>query len=295
MKEEFKKYLAMILAVFCTAALSILFFFILFRLEALRSGTKKVLDILMPFIYGAGIAYILKPICNTYERFLEKHWHPKRQQLIGTASVVGSVVTGLVIIYAVLAMLLPQLAVSISRMARSLPQMVDSISSMVDRLFEGNEIIQNYIMQLSDAGTESISGWLKDSILPYMNMILTGLSDSMINAAGIFMNLFIGLVVAIYLLSGRKKFKKQGKLILYSLFNIIGPKILGSSTGLSGIWVLFSILFFGGLFGFVGMLIGVPVFAVIYDLIRQLIVRGLELRNKSKMFDEYELEYPRKD
>ena len=267
---------------------------------------------------------------------------------------------------------------------------------MVDRLFEGNEIIQNYIMQLSDAGTESISGWLKDSILPYMNMILTGLSDSMINAAGIFMNLFIGLVVAIYLLSGRKKFKKQGKLILYSLFkerwankiveeirfadrvfsgfiggklldsaiigvicyagmmvlglpyailisvivgvtniipffgpyigaipsaiilltvspmsclifvifivilqqvdgNIIGPKILGSSTGLSGIWVLFSILFFGGLFGFVGMLIGVPVFAVIYDLIRQLIVRGLELRNKSKMFDEYELEYPRKD
>ena len=218
MKEEFKKYLAMILAVFCTAALSILFFFILFRLEALRSGTKKVLDILMPFIYGAGIAYILKPICNTYERFLEKHWHPKRQQLIGTVSVVGSVVTGLVIIYAVLAMLLPQLAVSISRMARSLPQMVDSISSMVDRLFEGNEIIQNYIMQLSDAGTESISGWLKDSILPYMNMILTGLSDSMINAAGIFMNLFIGLVVAIYLLSGRKKFKKQGKLILYSLF-----------------------------------------------------------------------------
>ena len=41
--------------------------------------------------------------------------------------------------------------------------------------------------------------------------------------------------------------------------NIIGPKILGSSTGLSGIWVLFSILLFGGLFGFVGMIIGVPV------------------------------------
>ena len=77
--------------------------------------------------------------------------------------------------------------------------------------------------------------------------------------------------------------------------NIIGPKILGSSTGLSGIWVLFSILLFGGLFGFVGMLIGVPVFAVIYDLIRQLIIRGLELRSKSKMFDDYQQEYPRKE
>ena len=60
MKEEFKKYLAMILAVFCTAALSILFFFILFRRDALRSLIGKILNILMPFIYGAGIAYVLK-------------------------------------------------------------------------------------------------------------------------------------------------------------------------------------------------------------------------------------------
>ena len=58
--EEFKKYLAMILAVFCTAALSILFFFILFRMDALRSLIGKILNILMPFIYGTGIAYVLK-------------------------------------------------------------------------------------------------------------------------------------------------------------------------------------------------------------------------------------------
>lgn len=50
--------------------------------------------------------------------------------------------------------------------------------------------------------------------------------------------------------------------------NVIGPKILGDSTGLSAFWVLFAVTFFGGLFGFVGMLIGVPTFAVIYALIR---------------------------
>lgn len=49
--------------------------------------------------------------------------------------------------------------------------------------------------------------------------------------------------------------------------NIIGPKILGDSTGLSAFWVVFSVTFFGGMFGFVGMLIGVPTFAVIYSLI----------------------------
>lgn len=51
--------------------------------------------------------------------------------------------------------------------------------------------------------------------------------------------------------------------------NILGPKILGDSTGLSAIWVLVSIIVGGGLFGFPGMILGVPTFAVLYDLVRQ--------------------------
>ncbi len=53
--------------------------------------------------------------------------------------------------------------------------------------------------------------------------------------------------------------------------NIIGPKILGDSTGLSPFWVIFSILVFGGLFGIAGMLFGVPIFAVIYYLARRIV------------------------
>ena len=53
--------------------------------------------------------------------------------------------------------------------------------------------------------------------------------------------------------------------------NILGPKILGNSTGLSPFWVIFAILLGGGLFGFPGMLLGVPVFAVIYYLVKTFI------------------------
>lgn len=49
--------------------------------------------------------------------------------------------------------------------------------------------------------------------------------------------------------------------------NVIGPRILGDATGVSAFWVVVSITFFGGLFGLVGMVIGVPVFAIIYMLI----------------------------
>ncbi len=58
--------------------------------------------------------------------------------------------------------------------------------------------------------------------------------------------------------------------------NILGPKILGDSTGLSGFWVIFSITLFGGIFGVFGMLIGVPVFAVIYAYIKRLTKRLLK-------------------
>ena len=50
--------------------------------------------------------------------------------------------------------------------------------------------------------------------------------------------------------------------------NVLGPKILGDSTGLSAIWVLVAIVVGGGLFGFPGMLLGVPTFAVLYFLVR---------------------------
>lgn len=61
--------------------------------------------------------------------------------------------------------------------------------------------------------------------------------------------------------------------------NILGPKILGDSTGLSAIWVLIAIVVGGGLFGFPGMLIGVPTFAVIYGLVSDNIDKNLEMKN----------------
>ena len=70
--------------------------------------------------------------------------------------------------------------------------------------------------------------------------------------------------------------------------NILGPKILGDSTGLSSFWVLFSILLFGGLFGFVGMIIGVPTFAVIYRLTRELTTSLLEKKQLSADISQYE-------
>lgn len=87
-----------------------------------------------------------------------------------------------------------------------------------------------------------------------------------------------------------------GKCLIFILFiiilqqvdgNIIGPKILGDSTGLSAFWVLFSLLLFNHLMGFWGMLLGVPLFASFYYLMREFVNSRLHRKNLPVATKEY--------
>ncbi len=91
---------------------------------------------------------------------------------------------------------------------------------------------------------------------------------------------FIGAIPCILLLLLINPTKSLTFAILILLIqqfdgNILGPKLIGNKTGIKSFWVLFSILLFGGLFGFVGMIFGVPVFAVIYSVLANLINKRL--------------------
>ncbi len=94
---------------------------------------------------------------------------------------------------------------------------------------------------------------------------------------------------------------EPGKTIWFILFvialqqldgNFIGPKILGESTGLPSFWVIFALLLFGGFFGIVGMIIAVPVFALVFLGIRRASDRRLKDRGLSVSDEQYEEELP---
>ena len=74
--------------------------------------------------------------------------------------------------------------------------------------------------------------------------------------------------------------------------NVIGPKILGDRTGLSSFWVLFAIVLCGGLWGVAGMVICVPMFAVIYDIVKKLVRRGLAGKGQIQLWEQYHADYP---
>lgn len=108
---------------------------------------------------------------------------------------------------------------------------------------------------------------------------------------------FIGAIPSVLLLL----LSAPSKTLLFIVFiiflqqidgNILGPHILGDSTGLPAFWVMFAIFLGGGLFGFAGMLLGVPIFAVIYTLVQELIEYMLKKKGLSSDISDY---YPVSD
>ena len=389
-RPHIKPYLYGMLAGFGAIALSIIFFFLIYRFDGFGSAISTLTGILMPFIYGAVIAYLLKPVCNTIEGFLRRFIPEKMKGLISALSIALTILLGLLLIYALCMMIIPQLITSVTTLYYTAQRNIARFVQWANHVefIENNQQIMDLLNNAYDTLNTSVDNLVKTKLLPSMQNILSGAAIGVLNVVTWAKNLVIGIIVAVYMLASRKRFVQQAKLVLYSVFkpvwagriieeiqyadkmfggfingkimdsaiigvlcyigclifkfpsallvsviigvtnvipffgpfigaipatlliliqnpikalwfllfvlvlqqvdgNIIGPKILGNTTGLSSFWVLFAILLFGGLWGFVGMIIGVPLFAVIYDVIKKLVFHGLKRNDESGMVNLY--------
>ena len=405
MNEKWKDYYYKGLAVFLTVAMCILFFFVVFRLEELGHYVKMVVNILMPFIYGAVIAYLLTPVCKVIQTYLEDKTQLQRRppekakklkSLFKGISILLSILLFCLIIYALIAMLVPQLVNSVLLLVDAMPGYIQTTSIWLEKLVEDNPVMLSYVEQYSTDIMDYVQNFAKTSLLPNINNIITGVSASLLTMIGVAKNLIIGLIVAVYFLNSRELFCRQARLMTHAIFrdremteeekasgkeqkaewiiretnvlneylggfvkgklldsliiglicmiftavvnmpyavlvsviigvtniipffgpfigaiptallilmvspiqcvyfvvfiivlqqfdgNILGPKILGNTTQLSSFWVLFAILLFGGVFGIVGMIVGVPIFGFVYHLIRDWMHDRLGIRKATK-------------
>ena len=140
-----------------------------------------------------------------------------------------------------------------------------------------------------------IIGLMSFVLLSIMNMPYVLLVSVIIGVTNVipFFGPFIGAIPSAFLILLASPIKCFYFIIFIFLLqqfdgNILGPKILGNSTGISSFWVLFSILLFGGLFGFVGMIIGVPTFAVFYRLVTEFVSYLLGKKKLSADITQYD-------
>ena len=389
-KPHIKPYLYGMLAGFGAISLSILFFFLIYRFQGFGDAISKLTGILMPFIYGAVIAYLLKPVCNCVEDFLRRLLPEKMGTAANMLAVTISLLFGILVVYALIMMIVPQLITSVTTLyytaRNNLNDFVDWASHQ--EIIASNQKLLDFIETSYDNLQDMLDNIVRTKLVPSMQSLLSGAALGVMSFVAFLKNIVIGVIVSVYLLASRKKFGQQCKMILYSLIkprwadtileeilyadkmfggfingkildsaiigvlcyiaclifkfpsallvsviigvtnvipffgpfigaipatlliliqnpikalwfvlfvlvlqqvdgNIIGPKILGNTTGLSSFWVLFAILLFGGLWGFVGMIIGVPLFAVIYDVLKKFVLHGLRRNEEMELVMTY--------
>ncbi len=389
-KPHIKPYLYGMLAGFGAISLSILFFFLIYRFQGFGDAISKLTGILMPFIYGAVIAYLLKPVCNCVEDFLRRLLPEKMGTAANMLAVTVSLLFGILVVYALIMMIVPQLITSVTTLyytaRNNLNDFVDWASHQ--EIIASNQKLLDFIETSYDNLQDTLDNIVRTKLVPSMQSLLSGAALGVMSFVTFLKNIIIGVIVSVYLLASRKKFGQQCKMILYSLIkprwadvileeilyadkmfggfingkildsaiigvlcyiaclifkfpsallvsviigvtnvipffgpfigaipatlliliqnpikalwfvlfvlvlqqvdgNIIGPKILGNTTGLSSFWVLFAILLFGGLWGFVGMIIGVPLFAVIYDVLKKFVFHGLRRNEEMELVTTY--------
>lgn len=381
----YKKYFCWGITVLSVVTISIVFFFTIFKLGAIGNAIQKIAQILMPFVYGLVIAYLLVPSFNFFHRLLypilaKKVKIPRKAAKITKGlSTMISMLLGFLIVGALISMVLPQLVNSIVGLVDTLPDSIRKVTVWLQNLLANNPKIETTAMQFYQEGIDTLTIWIKNDMIPQLTSLMSGL----VGTFNFFKNLLIGIIIAVYVLNSKELFAAQAKKFLYSFIkipqanliidnvrfthqvfggfingklldsliigvicfigmsifqlpypilisviigvtnvipffgpfigavpstlliliinpmqalyflifvfalqqfdgNILGPKILGDSTGLSSFWVMFAILLFGGLFGFVGMVLGVPLFAVFYSFASGMVQKSL----RKKMLPE---------
>lgn len=220
MKDPYKRrYLYLMLAIFGAISLSIVVFFVLYRFQGIGDVVHKLTDILAPFIYGGVVAYLLRPMCNHYERGL-CHLLPRKIKGLANSLAVGlSLITGLLIVYALIIMVGPQLYQSVMTLWNSLPGKISDLLVWARATFAENEELINLLNRLNLLYSD-LESWSQNTLIPYLSSIMgivSGLSSSVYRVFMFLYNLLIGLIVACYLLASRKKFARQSVLIIRSV------------------------------------------------------------------------------
>ncbi len=380
----------MTVSLIAVIAFAMLLYFVLFRFDNLSAIWNALIRILSPFVVGGVIAYILKPGCNAIEKRLNarsaKKGKPSAKFNAGI-SVVVMLLVAVIVVAVLLLMVIPALVRSIYSIALMIPGKLQDVADWIEQYAADNEELGGYITDFTNNLSTSIPEWLTTKVLPNLQGMIGSVSSGVTGFVNVVYNLFMGVIVSIYLLCSRKKLAVQGKMVIRAAFpkkwadaildefhfadgvftgfisgriwdslivgiicfigmlilrmpypmlisvivgvtnvipffgpyigmipsfllvllvspvksliflvflfilqqfdgNIMGPRILGNVTGLSSFWVLFSILTFGGLFGFIGMLIGVPTFAVLYDIFKKLVYKGLAYRKVQDVVEE---------
>ncbi len=391
-----RKYLYTGVTAFCVIAACALLVWLLMNFSTVRELAIGAWNAILPVVYGMVLAYLLAPICNTVEQRwflpLTKKCSKKKPERAARRarrlSVTAALLFALVIVSGLLWLVLPQIIDSLRTLVNNLPGYVKDVSAWLTTVLANFPEVQETVTGLFSDLTTNLSTAITDTLLPQVSSVVTSISSGVMAVIGTIFNLFMGIVVSVYLLSQKERFLAQIKKLIYAAFrpsfansllkngalthkkfggfitaklvdsliiglltypcmlilqmpfpaliavivgvtnvipvfgpiigavpcaflalldsplkclifiifivalqqvdgNIIGPRLLSENTGVSTFWVIVSLLIGQWMFGVAGMIIAVPLFAVLWTLVTTACDRKLKEKELPVETDAY--------
>ena len=352
------------------------------------------LGALTPFIIGLGIAFLLNPVVKILKKPIRKltgKWcktQAKADSLANVFSVILTIVLFIAFLVILLSIVLPQIKDSVLKLYDNIPTYMNNVKNWLNNIFKGNQSVMDVINKYLDNFQETMSKLLSNTLIPNLDTILLKVTSGIMGVFGAVINIFVGIIVSIYVLLDKEKMKAKSKKLIYSTFskergnkvldgleyvnrvfggfingkvidslvigiltglfcamvdmpygalvaviigvtniipffgpfigavpsaflilvedpkmalvfvifilvlqqldaNIVQPVVLGESTGLSGLGVLIAIMVGSSMFGIVGMILAVPVFAIIYTILTILLRNRLHRKGFTNNTDYF--------
>ena len=228
MKEQLdNRFFKLGAALFTAGAGVILFYFLIRNHGAIKESIGDFIGILMPFIYGFVIAYLLSPIFNALTRrsyhFLIYKTKVKRKKAFRFAKVIGTVGSLLVlaaVIGAFAGLLIPQIVSSVIDLVQILPERLHALGELISKWTGNinNSEITDIINGSMDNATTVVMNFLKEHIMPGVDTYLGMISQGIMVTLRTLLNLLIGIIAAVYFLNNKEKFKAEARKIIRAFF-----------------------------------------------------------------------------
>lgn len=226
-----KKYLYGGITASCVIVFSIMFFVLLNNIQILTNFFSRVGVILTPFTIAFVMAYLLNPIMS----YIESQWidklyfkiqenNPKFEikkykKFKRAIAIILSLAFGFAVIGSVFVMILPELYTSVAGIISNLPMYFANLQNFLDNTIEDMPWIEDYISidirQIGDQITSMITG-----LLPEIDNIINNITAGVMGIVTIVKNVFIAVVLCVYILSSKEMFGAQSRKFLFAVFPV---------------------------------------------------------------------------
>jgi len=205
-----KKYNTIAVYAIIVIAVNVLLITAIFKLNAILGLLDKIVTVMMPIIWGLGLAFLINPLMVTTERMaLKVIKKPKRPKLLRAFSVTVASIIFLGLVAGIIAVIVPEFVKSFNDIVNNFSSLVEKAENWINKLFNNYPKVQKLVSdKLVDFGTDL------NKLQPMLENILSGAWGFL----NVIYNFVLGFIFSIYLLVGKEEHLAQTKKIIFANF-----------------------------------------------------------------------------